>query len=278
MVLVNFSELYCDASVLQPVDQHPPQRWFRYSTAFLRKKPSFIIAGAQKSGTTSLYAWLTRHPQIIAPVKKEIYFFNNAELFNKGISWYKSFYPLSFRRGFSIDATANTFESENAAQRVKQLLPEAKVIIILRNPVDRAFSHFHMAVKLGFEKTSFEHALSLEEKRISEGKHLVHNYFYQRLAYRTKGIYADQLQPWLNHFPSHQLLVLQGELLFHEPKNTYESIQRFLGLEINFPQRFEARNQGETGAMNADIRKDLEAFYRPHNEKLYKLINKTYDW
>ena len=135
--------------------------------------PDFLIIGAARSGTTSLYQYLTEHPSIIPGVGKEIYFFDKK--FKKGINWYKSFFPTKFSMAIiknkqktkciTGEATPRYLHYPHAPKRIFEFLPKIKLIVLLRNPIDRAYSHYQMEVSSGNEELSFEESIEKEEER-----------------------------------------------------------------------------------------------------------------
>jgi hypothetical protein len=170
--------------------------------------PDFIIIGAQRCGTTSLYNYLTQHPLILSALRKEVHYFDNN--FHKGVSWYQAFFPLiSLRNGYakilSIDNSHLTGEATPyylfhplTPKRIAGLLPQVKLIVILRNPVDRAYSHFLHATRMGFETLSFKEAIAREAERVAaeEARLLDDQSYYsfehQRFSYIHRGIYHRQ--------------------------------------------------------------------------------------
>lgn len=253
--------------------------FFERSTATFRKTPDVFIVGAQKAGTSSLYRFLVENGVVARSKQKEIYFFNNSENYAKGMSWYKAHFPL-FSGISNCDATANTFESPESPARVKECFPEAKIIVLLRNPVDRAFSHYRMAASRSIEPLSFDRALELEDARMAFGEETGkgHNYVYQRMGYRSKGRYADLLKRWMHAFPPEQLLVIQSEQLFASPESKGKEVLRFLGAseEIKIPLNQE--NKGAESEMDENVRAALQHYYAPLNQELFELLGKSFDW
>lgn len=259
------------------------------ATAGLRTLPDLFIAGAQKAGTSSLFDTLLGHPQILGTKFKEHYFFQNPDHFALGMGHYKTGFGTRWysnkeyqkcrKKVHSIDATANYFEFPASAERIRSVIPAAKVIILLRDPVQRAWSHYRMAVRNGFEKADFPTALLQEEERIGWGASKGnHNYAFQRLAYRTKGIYADFLPAWLKVFKEDQLLVLQSERLFSEPEVILPIVLKFFELD-SFPIRLSHVNADPDPVFpDPETEENLRKFYYIHNERLYKLLGQRYDW
>ena len=245
-----------------------------------RKLPTIFIIGVQKGGTTSLLTDLIQHPEIIAPKYKETFYFNDVNNFNKGLNWYKSHFPLNLSNKIkTIDASANYFESIDAAKKIKEVVPDAKIILLLRNPVDRAFSHYKMAVKRGFEKLSFEAALESEQSRIEYGKSMgEHNYAFQKLGYASKGKYSDFLPSWLNQFNKDEILILSSEEYFNTPKKTLEQIVHFLNLNPFSFDTVNWKNKGNSETINETTKSNLEEYFKPYNEELYNLLGKKLTW
>ena len=267
---------FSDAVLRNEVDQN---QFLGKVTSVLRTAPSVFILGAQKAGTTSLYQFLVENNYVSPSKRKEIFFFNNQHNFEKGLSWYKSHFPL-FAVKRTCDATANYFEAPNAAERLCKHFPEAKLIVLLRNPINRAFSHYQMSVKNGFEKLSFEEALESEDERMILGHNLdhKHNYLHQRLGYRSKGIYVDQLKKWLALFPMNQIHIVQSEELFSNPEIECQKILNFLGESAEIRMPLKKANSGSNNEISDSIRKVLSEFYDPYNQELYSLLNTDFNW
>jgi hypothetical protein len=209
------------------------------------------------------------------------------------LSFYKSFFATSIykksREGetgklvLTLDASTNTIDSKEAASRILKDNPNAKMIFILRNPAERAYSQYKMSVKFGWELTDFEKALELEDKRIEDGKkhplcNPKHNYAYQRLGYRSRGMYVEHLEHWFKEFPKENILVLCSEDFFSNPTPVFNSICTFLGIETDMDIHFGKMNEGSFEKINPKAHQYLTEFYRPHNEALYKLLGKRFDW
>lgn len=242
----------------------------------------YFIIGGQKCGTTSLLANLVKHPSILKPNRKELYFFNNSNVFQYGLNWYLKQFPSVKENNFNIDATANYFESADAPKRLKQLFPNTKIILLLRNPTERAYSHFKMSVDCGFEKLGFSEALEVENERLLFGEKSIkkykHNYIFQRLAYRTKGLYFNYLQNWLNEFSTSQIKIIQSEKLIQNPQHYYNEITDFLEIDRLQLDGFESLKVNNTSTISEDIKKQLDLFYKSYNEKLFDLIGEKYNW
>jgi hypothetical protein len=266
---------------------------FSKLTPDFRCLPDFFIGGAQKGGTTSLYDAIIQHPQIIPAKTKETFYYGTTPEHEKGLLHYRQFFTSSVYKQykqwqtgktvFTLDASTNTLDSKEAPARILKDNPKAKLIFMLRNPTERAYSHYKMAVKMGWELADFETALELEEKRIIEGtKHVLshprHNYAYQRLGYRARGNYASLLQHWLKEFPRENILITSSEIFFENPIEVYNSICGFLGIDSDVKVNFGKLNEGSSEKMNLETWNKLNEFYKPYNEALFKLLNQRFNW
>ena len=264
----------------------------RILTNRLRLLPDFIIIGAQRAGTTSLYNYIIDHPRVTPAFIKEVHFFDNN--FNHGYNWYRAFFPtLLYKRYKRLIShyQLTTGESSpyyichpHAAKRIKALLPEIKLIAILRNPIDRAYSHYNYHVQLGIEPLSFEQAIAQEPTRLTgEYEHMLadENYYsfnFQAFSYLTRGVYADQLQAWFNIYNSSQILILDCELLSQTPKKTMESVYSFLGLPARDLKEYPKFHESSYAPMNDSTRRQLIDFFTPHNHRLNQMIGKDFGW
>jgi hypothetical protein len=257
---------------------------YRVLTSSMRLMPSFIIIGAMKSGTTSLYKYLTEHPRIGHNFTKEVHFFDYG--FHNGVDWYKTFFPLCQPDLIAGEASPDYFYYPHAPRRVFELIPSVKLIVVLRNPVDRALSHYNHILQRREvpEPLSFEDAINIEGERLNgEMKKMLenesyysHNYLYY--SYLTRGIYIDQLKNWLRFFPREQILVLKSEDLFTNPQAFYDLVLEFLGLPGWQLKEYKNANKRIYSKMNSATRSDLINYFKPHNQRLYRCLDINFDW
>ncbi len=271
-----------------------PKLWYRYLTAERRRLPSFIIAGAQKAGTTSLFGYLRGHPQCSASLTKEVHYFDRN--FFRGETWYRMHFPLGANgANQSRPPRPHTkcFESSpyymfdpRVAERIHQALPQAKIIFLLRNPVSRAYSHYKHSVRRGRETLSFEDAIAAEPDRLA-GEHdrLLNDQTYQSRAhqhhsYLARGLYADQIERWRRYFPDDQRLVVQSERMFKQPAEVFAEVVRFLSFDGDWvPESFGNLYSGRyQDPMSPATRERLNDHFAPHNERLFQLLGTRYDW
>ncbi len=259
---------------------------YRDLTAPLRGLPSALIIGAQKGGTTSLFNYLVQHPDVLPPLGKEIHYFDLH--YDRGLRWYRGRFPYRhrLRRGaLTLDASPYYLAHPQAPRRAALLLPAVKLIALLRNPVDRALSHYQHEVRGGRETLSFAEAIEREPGRLAGEEERLrsdpdyYSYHHHRFSYTRRGLYGGQLRQWAEHFPRAQLLVLQSEWLFRDPAGATASVQRFLGLSPAPAARYEPFLQGTYAReMAPALRARLAAYFEPHNRELYRWLGKEFDW
>jgi hypothetical protein len=254
------------------------------ATAAVRPLPDFLVLGAQKAGTTALYAYLRRHPQIAGPSWKEVSFFDRH--WARGESWYRGNFPNVARtRGKLVgEASPSYVFHPLAPQRVKQLVPDARLVVLVRNPVDRALSHYAHEVALGRERLSFEDALDAEGERLrgEEERMTVNPRYFSREwwshTYKARGRYAEQLERWLALFPPEQLLVLPSDDLGGDPAAAHARVLEFLGAP---PQRLESYPrvyEREYEPMRPETRERLAGEFEAPNRRLYELLGRDLGW
>jgi hypothetical protein len=247
-------------------------------TAQLRQLPDAIIIGAQKAGTTSLNRYLGDHPDIGIAKSKEVHYFSMR--FDNGMDWYQAHFPLRGKAATVVEDSPSYLFHPEAPRRMKQILPRVKLIALLRNPVDRAFSHYQMNVRKGNEPLSFEEAIAAESERVGDGGD--GNDQEWRVAsfvsYLRRGLYAEQLQRWLAVFARNQVLVLKSEEFFQHPEPGFERVLAFLGLQPWQLPRYENFRPGEYAALRPETRTRLRDFFAPHNQQLYALLGEDFGW
>ena len=247
--------------------------------------PSFVVIGAQKAGTTSLFRYLGRHPGVSPPRLKEIHFFDLH--WDRGISWYRAHFPLhvSGVPAFTGEASPYYLFHPRVPERMSGVLPGAKILVLLRNPVDRAISHYHWEVSYGNETLSFRNAVVREAEIVPrETARLLEedgyrSFLHQHISYLSRGRYAEQLGRWLKHFSRDRILVLLAEELFANPGDTMARVQDFLGLPKMEARDYPIHRGGSYGGNTDMKREELKEYFRPHNERLRQLLDMDLtDW
>jgi len=257
-------------------------------TASSRVLPDFIIIGTARSGTTSLFYNICEHPCVIPAAYDEIGFFDSN--YHLGLNWYRSMFPtkkhmekVKKNTEFAITGEDTPFYiwSPTVAKRILKIIPNVKLIVLFRNPVDRAYSNYHLGVRAGSENLSFEDAIQSELDRLKnseiESDDDVKKYTIPR-SYIAKGFYSDQLKIWLKLFKSEQLLITSTEDFESNTENILNKIYDFLEIpQINL-KNLEKHKVASYPPMKDETRKFLVDLYKTHNEKLFEMIGKDFDW
>ncbi|HEU0303312.1 MAG TPA: sulfotransferase domain-containing protein [Gaiellaceae bacterium] len=257
----------------------------RKVTAPLRLRPNFLVIGAQKSGTTALHAYLSEHPAVFCTSRKEVHYFSLT--YPLGERWYLSHFAL---RGVSRPAAvgestpAYLFDPRSPA-RVHAFDPRMKLVAVLRDPVERAYSHYWMERETRDETRSFEDALEWEQREVvPELERWIADPAYESplplfgRSYVSRGLYAEQLERWLELFPREQMLVFTSDELTAEPAETMAFVARFLGAPPVAPVSYPRENVREYEPMAAETRQHLRQVFEPHNRRLEELLGRTLPW
>lgn len=261
------------------------------ATARARPLPDFLVIGAQKCGTTALYAYLRWHPEITGPPWKEVSFFDRH--YARGTGWYRGQFPSrpwlwltggrSGRAQLVGEASPSYLLHPHAPDRVRELLPRVRLVALLRNPVDRAHSHYHHEVALGREPLTFEEALDQEPARThGEAARLADPGYFSHAwwnhTYLARGRYVEQLERWLSAFPRDQLLVVPSEALRSDPAAGYRRVLEHLGAPPHELPRYPAIFEREYPDMAPATRARLNEYFAPFNERLYALLGHDLGW
>jgi hypothetical protein len=247
------------------------------------KPPDFLILGTMRGGTTSLYVYLKEHPGVVGALRKEIHFFDLN--YSRGWQWYLSHFPLRGSRAFLTgESSPNYLYYAESVGRIVYTLPEAKFIALLRNPIDRAYSHYQHEVAMGFETLSFENALRREcdtEVDPWQLRDLSERGIYYRdhFSYLSRGIYVTQLKRWMEKVSRDRLLILKSESFFNDPAAVLSQVLDFLGLPPSNRKTFKKWNQEQYEPMSEATRAHLRLFFKPHNDELSHLLNTDFqEW
>jgi Sulfotransferase domain len=282
------------------IDSTTLQKAYRASTSWVRLMPDFMIIGAQKGGTTSLYNYLIAHPGIAPIYVKEPHFFDI--YYDKGLTWYRSHFPTRVRKYYAEHVQKLDFITGEAspyylfhplaAQRVAKTLPDVKLILVLRNPADRAYSQYqHQRRQPGVEPLSFEEAIEREEERLAgEEEKLIGDPTYvsfnhRHYSYLARGRYIEQVMTWMKHYPREQFLILKSEDLYSEPSAILHETYQFLQVppkatrdEKGNKEEYRQFNKASYSIMKPETREQLVAYFRPYNARLYDYLERDFGW
>lgn len=241
--------------------------------------PAFMMIGQGKAGTTALFSYLCQHPRVAAPVMKEPHYWSRHFSAAADGDWYRACFPPIPAESALITGEASTdyFTHEQAPTRIAEAFPHLKLILLLRDPVARAYSHYQMYRRIGWEQRDWASIVAAElealptcplaEPELAAAPPLVH-----RQAYLLSGAALLFLQRWLRLFPSEQLLILQHAEMRRDTAATVRRVYRFLGLPHFSPDCREWINQGRYPPMAPELQQRLQAWFRPHQEALAQFL------
>lgn len=263
------------------------RHFFGFTSPF-RVLPDFFVIGAGRTGTTSLFHYLFQHPSISRSAYDELGFFDVN--FHLGLNWYRSLFPSVLTKFFlklktkaflTYDVTPSYVRRPWVAKRIHDIFPSTKLIVVLRNPVDKSYSHYYQSAKYG-EKRTFEQVVKQEINDISKWRDESkdNNYFATKVenSILARGFYVEQLPTWFDIFSNDQIMVIQSEKLASDTKNVMDDVFQFLELpKFNIPNTKKV-NVSQYEKMNPETRKLLINFFKPYNEKLNKLLDRNFEW
>jgi len=250
-----------------------------------RAEPSFLIIGAQRCGTTSLYRYLAQHPDVEQPLVKEVHYFSSSS-YLRGESWYRAHFPKTPPGPtVTFEATPYYLFHPLAPRRIAAALPSSKFIVCVRDPAHRAYSHYQHSVQRGYESLPFESALAAEPSRLDgEARRLeldehYDSHAYKAFSYFTRGLYVDQLRRWERYVPHDRTLVLSSDDLYTSPAETYGKVLAWLGLRAWEPTSFDVFERSRAVPTSSDsTRAALVDAFRPHNQRLFDYLGRDLGW
>jgi hypothetical protein len=278
---------------------HVGSRGYGRLTAAQRLLPSFLICGGQRCGTTSLYRALSAHPAVLkAVLHKGVHYFDVG--YPRGPRWYRGHFP-TYRQAARIErrygVRVQTFESSpyymyhpHAIARIAADLPGVKLVVLVRDPVERAYSHHAHEVARGYEsQVDFARALALEPARLRgvaerlADDTTLYSFAHQHHAYRSRGEYVRYLRRMATYVGRERIHVVDSAEFFRDPRPAYDAVLDFLGLprpaelECGYPA-FEQHNARPRSALRDSVRADLSAHFAPYDDQLAEWLGRTPSW
>jgi hypothetical protein len=255
--------------------------------------PGFLIAGAQRSGTASMDRALRQHPAVFGGTLREVHYFDLQ--YDRGVRWYRSHFPFrSWARWAARSAGSPPVAFETspyylfhplAAGRISRDLPGVKLLVLVRDPVERAYSAHAHETFFGYESEPFERALELEPTRLAgEAERMVADpgyasHSHQHHAYRTRGQYAEQLERLERLLGRDRIHVVESEAFFTSPEPAYDAVLDFLGLpRAGYPSFRRHNARPRAAAMPNHVRAALTEHYRPYDERLARWLGHEPSW
>jgi hypothetical protein len=266
--------------------------WRRVSSR-ARALPDFVVIGAQKSGTTSLYIYLIAHPSILGAATKEVHYFDLN--YHRGVDWYRSNFPSRRRldrltrrlgqRALTGEASPYYLFHPHVPHRMLELVPDARLIVLLRDPVERAISHHNHEVQDGFEPLPLAEAIEAEERRLPRSpdalagdqpssatfSHLHHSYL-------SRGRYAEQLEAWFALYPRERFLIMDSGELFKETPAAVARTFAFLDLPPHELPSYDNLTSRAKPDVSPELRRRLYEYFAPYNQRLYALLGTDFRW
>lgn len=262
------------------------------ATSGVRMLPDLIVAGAQRCGTTTLYRLLVDHPAIVRP------------LFHKGIgyfdigydhpwSWYRGHFPVApvaaartraYGKPLTFDSSGYYMFHPLAAERIARHLPDVKVVTLVRDPVERAFSAYKHEKARGFETEDFETALALEDERLAgeveriQADPSYQSFHHRHHAYVGRGRYAEQIVRLQEALSPEQVFVIDANRFFAEPVEQFARLQEWLGLPVHDPAKVEQANARPSKPMAESLRSALLERFDESDAELSAILGATPSW
>lgn len=271
-------------------------------------KPSFFIIGTQKGGTSALFKYLMEHPRVVGGIKKEIHFFNRDICYERmGESYYHRHFPVIYRMGrgrLTFDATPKYIYGPKVAKRLSLYSPNAKLVLLLRDPIERAYSAWNMFRKYAKGSGKTPEGLMMENEDERNGvMSLLERDSYPGFSeiireeiesmgnddcpmepsFVRRGLYVDQILEYFKYFDSNQMCVIESRELRNDTNRVLGEVVDFLGLEsYDWGKGQSLRRKEHVGVYQSVLynedREYLSEFYRPYNERLYSLLGRKFDW
>ncbi len=270
-----------------------------------QKKVSLFIVGAQKAGTSALHQYLVKHPNVLGGKQKEINFFNHHEKFSRGVEWYHSQFKSStyFNLGkIYVDATPQYLSNIGIAKKIYEYNPKAKIVILLREPVSRAFSAWNMYKQFSElpkerKKTLLNNHIDIESRDVFTSlinkspfpdfkdfinKELIENHLISGFpGIIQRGIYVDQITPYYELFGSDNVAIYESNYFKNNKLQVTNDLLHTVGLSslsVKDADLKTAHVRNYDDGIEPQLREKLRLFYYPHNQRLFDLIDQQFNW
>jgi hypothetical protein len=264
------------------------RRGGRRLSASRRALPQFVVIGSQKAGTSSLARHLAAHPDVFWAPRTEVHYFDWS--FDRGLSWYRSWFPRqavleahqrSTGRAARVgEKTPEYFIDPHTPARLAASMPEARLVVALRDPASRAYSQWAMNTYRGVETLSFADALAAEDERLASVDHTrsLRGSHYYLHGYVMRGRYADHLQRWFAEFDRSQILVYRCEDLYADPESWTRTICEHIGIDpdVQAVAAFPHHNATDRERLDPGLRAQLVERLEPSDAQLHELLGWSY--
>ena len=231
-----------------------------------RALPDFIIIGGMKCGTSSLFNYLGQHPQLFGSSYKELRYFSHDEYYSKGEKWYRSHFPIMKKLpdgSLTFEASPDYLASPETPERMEKLVPNIKIIALLRNPTERAISHYFHSIKKGWRQDEILNAMKVED-----------------IIFKQRGLYKRQLERYYKLFPSENILVIGSEIFFENPVEMLKEVYSFLGVDpdIEISDLSPKQVGFNREPVDTAVHEYLDDYYKTFNQELFDFIGRDFEW
>ena len=261
-------------------------------TARFRMQPSFIVVGAQRCGTTTLYRLLEAHPNLIRPTvaKGTGYFDDN---YHRGPRWYRAHFPLRLTASLLVGRgrLAQTFEMSGyylfhplAAQRMARDLSDIKVVVMVRDPVERAYSAHRHELARGYDELNFEEAVDREPERTAGERDRIlddpsyASFTHRHHSYLARSRYAEQIREYIEALGPDRVYVMEADRFFSDPHGEFAALQNWLGIPQWSPSSVDRWNERPRDPMPDALRERLMQYFEPYDDQLAQILGRTPVW
>jgi hypothetical protein len=239
--------------------------------------PTFIIIGVIKGGTSGLYWTLAQHPQIKPAKKKELVYFQGNN-YNKNLKNYYQYFPKCQSNEITGEATPSYILYEKVAKRIKESLPNCKFIVMLRNPITRAYSQYYHMVR-NYKRGLYPQPDLFEAMVLKELNNKSNYNYWMGKDMLKRGKYAEQLKIWFKYFPKNQFLIIKSEEYFKTPIKIYHHVLEFFNLaHANINKIIIPDKRKYPDKMKNNTYISLLNYFVPYNKELYQLIDRDMNW
>ncbi len=254
--------------------------------------PDFLVVGAQKAGTSSLFQYLIAHGSYLRPLLKETNFFDVN--YDRGLDWYLAYFPLlAHKRARELRTGGRVITGESATyylphpwapRRAAEHFPHVKIIVMMRDPVDRAISHYYHNVRAGRETLPMDEAFGREAERIGASCERLlqdpgfRSHEHQHYSYLLRGRYLEQIERWLAYFPRHQIRLVISEEMFADPDRSFRELCGFLDIPVRSLPGYGVANAGISRRSDPAIVRFLTGYFREPNERLSAFLGRPLPW
>lgn len=262
-------------------------------SAGARVLPGLLICGGQRCGTTSMYKALVQQPTIFRPTwRKGVHYFDTTP--ERDLSWYRAHFPLRAQldraarrhgtRALAFESSPYYLFHPRAAERIAEALPEVKVITLVRDPVERAYSAHAHELARGFEDLDFVAALRAEPHRLAgELERMAQDpgyesHVHRHQAYRSRGEYAPQLERFARLLGPDRVMAVDSHRFFSDPEPVYARVLEWLGVESRVAPTFDRHNARPRTDMDPEIRRELSDYFEPHDRELTRWLGHVPSW